>query len=641
MTALTPISTFFERLGFDRPKFLQGLQVSAAAFMALVLAWSLGLEHPQWAAITVFVTLQPTRGQIVEKGWWRLLGTILGSAYGAGVVWLFGGDLGLELTAITLWAALTVFLGSLQRSYRSYGTVLAGYSAIIVIVLNPFLPEMSQMVAFDRILTVGIGILSAVLWAYLARLQSAKIEVQLKARRLAADMLAGAGLALLEAKDNRDMAAFARLASAAGALQDELSTLTANGKYARSREVEHLLQALLNLLFAAYASPAQPQLSQDLRDLGARLHGQKDFKGMAGGLRRMVVHCQTQALEEALAMLTVALGNLGGQGSPLRLHKGERRLYSLDWKGACEGAIRITLVLGGLSLAWWLTKDPIFQYPLVSAAICMALATTGVTPVRKMVDVVKGQILAALIAVGVEMVLWSSLPSPRAQLLALILPALAFAFIRAHRRMSLSAPDYAITCFLLLSPSYDIYAETIFPPYKAAMAAFGGILGYLAFTLIFPTDARARRKGLWVMIKRDLQEIALMRRVSIDHESWRLSFCGRFLKIAHWAALEGGRFEKPAVTMQKGFVTLQLAELVFALKELEGRAELPDSARRALLAGLERISSTSRETDKLVRALRLLAGRFAQAQMQREGALVEAVLEEVTRLRHLRRYERV
>lgn len=636
MTALTPQFSFFERLGFDRPKFLQSLQVACAAFAGLVLAWFLTLEHPQWAAITVFLTLQPTRGQIVEKGWWRFLGTILGSAYGALVVWLFQGNLAGELAAITIWTALMVYVGSLLRSYRTYGAVLAGYSAIIVIVLNPFQPDMVQGVAFDRITTVAIGVAAAILWAYLARVQSANAEVQLKARRLAADMLAITGQFLREGA-RRDRAIFAKLSAAAGALQDELLTLTASGRYARVREVEQMLQALQNMMFAAAQSPASPELSKGLEELGARLHSQKNFEGAAATLRKLIALAHTPLVEEAMTSLMAAISNVDDKRSPLTIVKRGHSRHVLDFKGAYQGAIRIFIVLGVIALAWWLTGSELFQYPLVTASIGMALATTGVTPMRKMVDVVKGQLVAVAVALFVEMVVWVNFPSAEAQLIALIIPAVAFAFIRSHRFTSLSAPEYAITCFLMLSPNYGPYVETVFPPLKGLMAAMGGVLGYIGFLLIFPTDARVRRKGLWVMIKRDLQEIASMRRVSIDHESWRLSFCGRFLKIAHWANLENGRYEKPAVTMQKGFVTLQLAELVFALKELEGRAELPEPARRALLVGLSRISSTSRETEKFVRGLQLLAGRFKQFEMTREHALVEAVLHEVIELRRIRK----
>lgn len=636
MPALTPCPKLLERLGFDRPKLLQGLQVSLVALLALLVAWALRFEHPQWAAITVFVTLQPTRGQIIEKSSYRFIGTIIGSAFGAMVAWFGGGHIGFELFALSLWAALMVFAGSLQRSYRSYGTVLAGYSAIIVIVLSPFNPDTVRAVAVDRILTVLIGALAGVIWAYLSRMNRGDSEIQLKMRRLCADILQQAGLATGETS-RRDQAAFARLVTAASLLQSEFETLSANGHRIRAGHLEPLLPALVNLLFAAEQHPPSPALSQGLTALAARLHGQNDFSGMASGLRKLVAQAEEGILEEALVSLQAAVNNLGQEQGSLRMTRKERRRYALDWRGATEGGIRIFLVLGLLSVGWIVTGNPVFQYPLVSAAIGMALATTGVTPTRKMQDVVKGQFAAAAVAIATEMLLWPAFPSPEGQLLSL-LPALAsFAFIRSHRRMSLSAPDYAITLFLLLSPSYTSYEQGIFPVWKGLMAASGGALGYLAFVFVFPTDARARRKSLWSMIKRDLQEITRARRLSLVQEEWRLSFCTRFLKIAYWASLEGGRYEKAAVTMHKGFVAMHLAEVVFLLKRLEQRADLAPSLRRAITACLNRIAATSKDSDRFLRAFTLLSGRLTEAGMSAEAALVAAVPREVTELRRIRK----
>src|SRR5690606_17237212 len=141
MIWVTGIFRVFETFGFDRPKLVVGLQVALVALTALCIAWGLRLEHPQWAAITVFLTLQPTRGQILEQSSFRVIGTICGSLFGALVAWAGQGNLAFELFALCFWSAAMTFTGALMRSYRSYATLLSGYSAIIVIVLNPFNSE--------------------------------------------------------------------------------------------------------------------------------------------------------------------------------------------------------------------------------------------------------------------------------------------------------------------------------------------------------------------------------------------------------------------------------------------------------------------------------------------------------------------
>lgn len=637
MSQLNKLFGVFERFGFDRPKFLIGLQVAFVAFAALVVAWLLRLEHPQWAAITVMLTLQPTRGQLVEKAVYRFLGTIVGSLFGAAVGWFAQGQLEIELTAIIIWSSLMVFIGALQRSYRSYATLLAGYSAIIVIVLNPFEAEMVPSVAFDRIVTVFIGAIAAVIWAYGIRMMDPQQEMRVKARRLAADVLRQAGMALRD-PHQRDMAAFTRLARACGQLQDELLQLTANGGVtSNARKMEQLLQALNNLMFAAYQQPFNPELGKALEHLAEKLHGQSDFDGIASGLKRALALTHDAVLDGTLTTLMVRADHMQHKQSALQIVTTERRRYALDWAGATQGGIRVFIVLSIFGLGWVLSGSALFQFPLVSASICMALSTTGVTPSRKMEEVVKGQLSAAVIAVAIEMILWRLFPSPVGQLLCMSVAAIAFAFIRSHRKFSIGAPDFAIVVFLLLSASYVDYQETYFPPLRAFMAVLGGILGYFAFRLIFPTDARARRKALWVMIKRDLQEVALMRNVSLTLEGWRQSFAPRFLKITHWAALENGRYERMDVTMRKGFLTMQLAEVVFMAKGMQQRAGLSDSLRRALEAALMRIANTDKETERLVRTLSLLSMRLMQAGFDVESQTTERCLAEITDLRRLRK----
>ncbi|RRH73841.1 FUSC family protein [Falsigemmobacter faecalis] len=636
MIWVTGIFRVFETFGFDRPKLVVGLQVALVALTALCIAWGLRLEHPQWAAITVFLTLQPTRGQIVEKSSYRFIGTLCGSLFGALVAWAGQGNLAFELFALCFWSAAMTFTGALMRSYRSYATLLSGYSAIIVIVLNPFNPETVLDVAGDRIVTVLIGALAAVLWAAVSGMKNGGTEVGLKARRLAADTLQRAGQALRD-PDSREIADFGRLMSAAGLLRDELHTLTANGRFSGTRRIEQMLTSLTDLLIACWQEPQNEALGAKLEELGTRLRGQSDYDGLARALRRSHGLTENRALEQALTALSVSLEGLQDPRSRLDLKTPERHRYELDWSGAAQGALRIFLVLFLISLGWLLSESALFQYPLVSAAICVALATTGVTPRRKMVDVIKGQAAAGLVAVLVEMLLWPLFPTPLGQLLCLIPAALIFGFLRAHRFTSLSAPDYAIVVFLLLSPGYLPYTETYSPALRASMAVGGSLLGYLAFLVIFPTDARERRKALWRMIKADMQQTAVSRSLAVTAHDWRQSFAGRFQRIAHWAAIEQGRYEREAVTMRKGLVTMELAEIVFMLRGLQQRAGLSPSLHRAITATLERVGVSRTDTYALIRSLQRLAGRLRGAGLIEEADLVGRGLHELSDLQRLRR----
>jgi uncharacterized membrane protein YccC len=68
--------------GFDASRLGFGLRTALACALAIVLAWALGLEHPQWSGMTVWVASQPVRGHLLEKGFFRLAGTASGTLVG-------------------------------------------------------------------------------------------------------------------------------------------------------------------------------------------------------------------------------------------------------------------------------------------------------------------------------------------------------------------------------------------------------------------------------------------------------------------------------------------------------------------------------------------------------------------------------
>ena len=54
------------RWGFESARLRQHLRTAFAACLAVFVAWVLGLEHPQWAGMTVWAASQPLRGQLLE-----------------------------------------------------------------------------------------------------------------------------------------------------------------------------------------------------------------------------------------------------------------------------------------------------------------------------------------------------------------------------------------------------------------------------------------------------------------------------------------------------------------------------------------------------------------------------------------------
>ncbi|SDV51583.1 FUSC family protein [Chitinasiproducens palmae] len=132
-----------------------------AALLALYLAMRLELPSPRSAMVTVFVVMQPQSGMVFAKSFYRLAGTLVGLVVTLALVACFAQARDVFLVAVALWISFCTAGAARNRNFRSYGFVLAGYTAALV-----GLPTVEHAVgAFDagvtRALEVSLGALTA------------------------------------------------------------------------------------------------------------------------------------------------------------------------------------------------------------------------------------------------------------------------------------------------------------------------------------------------------------------------------------------------------------------------------------------------------------------------------------------------
>ena len=92
----------------------------------------LELDNPYWAATSAAIVCQPQLGASLRKGWFRMLGTVIGAAMSVVLVASFPQDRILFLGALALWGAVCAFVATLLRNFASYAAALAGYTAAII-----------------------------------------------------------------------------------------------------------------------------------------------------------------------------------------------------------------------------------------------------------------------------------------------------------------------------------------------------------------------------------------------------------------------------------------------------------------------------------------------------------------------------
>jgi uncharacterized membrane protein YccC len=132
-----------------------------AAFSALWLAFRLGLDSPNTAMTTTFILALPASGMVLEKAFYRLLGTVVGCASALLIVALFAQQAPLLFVAVALWVGLCTAGAAMYRNQQSYSFVLAGYTACMIAIPALDHPDLAFTLAVTRLTEVGLGIICA------------------------------------------------------------------------------------------------------------------------------------------------------------------------------------------------------------------------------------------------------------------------------------------------------------------------------------------------------------------------------------------------------------------------------------------------------------------------------------------------
>lgn len=139
------------------------LKTLLAAFLALWIAFRLGFDSPRSAMMTVFIVALPSSGMALEKSIYRLFGTLVGCAAALTLIALFPQQSVPLFIALAAWVGLCTAGSALMRNARSYGFVLAGYTACMIAVPAIDAPLTVFNLAVSRVTEISLGILCAAL----------------------------------------------------------------------------------------------------------------------------------------------------------------------------------------------------------------------------------------------------------------------------------------------------------------------------------------------------------------------------------------------------------------------------------------------------------------------------------------------
>jgi hypothetical protein len=113
------------------PPLLFAIRLWASVCLALFIAFWLELDSPYWAGGTAAIVCQPQLGASLRKGWFRIIGTIVGAVVIVVLTACFPQDRVGYLGSLALFCGLWAFAATVLCNFASYAAALAGTTAAI------------------------------------------------------------------------------------------------------------------------------------------------------------------------------------------------------------------------------------------------------------------------------------------------------------------------------------------------------------------------------------------------------------------------------------------------------------------------------------------------------------------------------
>lgn len=533
-----------------RSDWIFALRTVSAGLIALFAAYALKLEHPQWAMMTVFIVAQPVAGMVLAKGFYRLIGTLVGAAAAVAITFLCGGNAWLFVAAVSLWIGLCTYVSSMLRNPEAYGAALAGYTATIVALPAFGQPHLPLELAAARCAEIVLGIVCAGLTSRLILPQLARDAMRARLRRSILDLavyaksaFGGGDAAKLESLYRKliadsqalgEMRAYARLEAPSQATH----------AYPVRRTIGHLLSALSAVrMLHAHPRPADaPRLLvrgelrtlleelsdrpgalddtrpwiarlQQIADRARRLPGEigADDPDPVGAATRLAIAAEfADALKEILRGLDALAAAPSGRA---RDRRQPALVIHRDRPAAVRNAVRAALATMLVAAFWLATRWSELAGVLIIVAVVSSLFAPRPNPVQVAWGFFKGTLLALPVAFVISQYALPALPG-FGWFVVFVVPILVpAALAMANPRLVGVATAFAINFLAFLSPHQVMTYDPV--PFLAGSASIlvGILLAIGVYLAVLPADPRATVERIAGSMREDLVRLCLHERI--------------------------------------------------------------------------------------------------------------------------------
>jgi uncharacterized membrane protein YccC len=556
-----------------------GLRLWVSVCLSLYVAFWLELDNPYWAGTTAALVCQLHLGASLRKGWYRMIGTIVGGIAIVVLTACFPQDRIAFLAGLALWGAACALIATILRNFLAHAAQLAGVTAAIIAGNELGATGGPNGEAFTLAVTrcteICIGIVCA--GVVLAgtdfgsanqRLatRTAAIASEIMRRFAAALALVGSEFVEMQPIRQELTRRVCELGSTIEEAIGESSQLRQNSPVLQAA-VDGLLKALAGWrIVAVHLAQLPHEQAQQLAAIVSQAVPNELRPGFESGdpegwltdpvgLRRIydqgaaalnTLPADTPSLRlladqmaEVLAGVSCALNGLallvGDFARPIR-RRGGLRLHVPNWLPPLVDAARVLVAVGAVELFWIVTAWPNGAFAITFAAIGTILfASRGDQAYPATMSFTIGTFLTAALAAIIGFAVLPMLTSFVGFSLAIglvLVPAGAGA--AQSWRTPMFTAIAAFFCFLLAPTNQMTYDTQQF--YNGAAAAVAGLgSAALSFRLLplLPPASRARR--LLSLTLRDLRRLATGK-IPRSSEGWERRVYSRLSVLPDSAA---------------------------------------------------------------------------------------------------------
>jgi uncharacterized membrane protein YccC len=610
------------------PHIVIAARGTIAAVTALAVAVLLKLECPYWAAMTALIVIQPTRGLFLEKSYYRLAGTAVGSM--AGMMLLLSSRSPAILTILlSLWLAGCVGAGNLQYGLSSYGAMVAGFTGAVIALAgynNP--PHLNDLV-FGRIACIVIGIVVSTTVTLFFTHRRSKRELLDRLRAAAVANIEWVALLMRGGEEKELMALRRDILVEIADIEGTLDAAWAGSLdlKRRKRHVRELIVSQLLLLEAGKLAgdhlvrqdsghnPWRESLARHLEEVALHLSEHGSTRPDAAEIKVVLSETGVHAplLGETLGELFHALQLVIDEWDTTT-PKTERPASSTfirhrDWQESGRAALRAAAAISAVGAVWHFTGWAGGPLIMMATSIMVSIFSTHDRPTVMLSHIFCGASLGVAAAFLCRLLLLPGTSGPLAQGTIIVPFLMAGIVALSHRRTALGAMDFLLFFLFVMQPGLPaVPAARIFV--TGGFACLGGIaVAILAFRFLLPIDPARRLRSILIAIVHDLNAMAAADSL-LAVEKCRARTHHKVLRML----VNAGKLDHDlSDIVEGGLAALAIGRCLQRLRKTALTGEVSPEASESLRDITLQLSAAIRYPDKILSLLTDASGRLSAA----------------------------